>query len=363
MFITMSKSALIMIVVFLGLGMVELIDHNEASAEPARPIRQPDPEARSQATLPEPAALLRSYESSLSAYGRMKGRWNVQLETSEPTSREKSPRSTAEWAVFRDHDRLKVIDTTVRENGPEVFEALRQGTQQIHVHSDGRVLGWLQPSTQVEFDLLGSSLCSPCYGIMDSKWIPEFLRTAKLSVQAETLEGRPLYRLRGLTMDAKIELWIDPSLDYAARRIRFDKRASEYDPTVRSRQFDVTRFRLEKGRHVVAEATMALTVGPQPVFSGMVVEKIVQGKRVKVHLPAKDENGNVIVYHNRSTWKIELRKLTSFQDGPTVTSSSHGRSPTTPELRYRATLVPSSCGRTAGSSRSPLLRRRSNRRP
>jgi hypothetical protein len=51
------------------------------------------------------------------------------------------------------------------------------------------------------------------------------------------------------------------------------------DPTVRSHQFDATRFRLEKGHYVVTEATTTWTRGPQPVLT--VVESIVNGKEVK----------------------------------------------------------------------------------
>jgi CheY-like chemotaxis protein len=62
---TISKSAaVIALVVFLGLGVIEPIWHAEAAA-PARPLNQADPQAPSQVTPPEPAALVRSYETSL----------------------------------------------------------------------------------------------------------------------------------------------------------------------------------------------------------------------------------------------------------------------------------------------------------
>ncbi len=457
---TMSKSAaVIVLVVFLGLGVVELISHIEA-AESARPMSQTEPEARSQVSPPEPATLVRSYETSLAPYSRMRGRWTLRLlkdepvvngklapkgsgrgmaalipkgmraftirtpriapgvagfvmpgykvdvlltmndvrandqtgggstttllqnveisavdqnidapaenkmdkdlrsvtllvtpqqakqldlgqnkgtlrlalrnehdkddartrsatvtdlrfrpEKSKPDEEEKLPISSEEWAVFRDHDRMRVIKTTNSENGQAVFESIRQGKLLVSVFADGKVLGWLQPSAQQDSNPLGGSLCSPCYGIVDQEWIPNFLRTASISVQAETLEGHPLYRLRGLTMDAKIDVWIDPSLNYAARRIRFDKRASEADPGIRSGQFDATRFRLEKGHYVVTEATTTWTVGPQPIFSPFVVEKMVKGERVKAYVPATDKNGNVLMDQHRYTEKIMLRDI------------------------------------------------------
>jgi Flp pilus assembly protein CpaB len=423
---TISKSAaVIVLVIFLGLGVVELISHIEA-AELARPMSQTEPEARSQVSPPEPATLVRSYERSLAPYSRMRGRWTLRLLKDEPVANGKLapkgsgrgmaaliplgmraftiktpgiasgvagfvmrghkvdvlltmndvgandqtgggstttllqnveisavdqnidapaenkmdkdlrsvtllvtpqqakqldlgqnkgtlrlalPKSSEEWVVFRDHDRVRVIKTTNSENGLAVFESMRQGKLLVSVYADGKVLGWLQPSAQQDSNQLGGSLCSPCYGIVDQEWIPDFLRTAKISVEAETLEGHPLYRLRGLTMDAKIDVWIDPSLNYAARRIRFNKRASEADPGIGSGQFDATRFRLEKGHYVVTEATTTWTVGPQPIFSPFVVEKMVKGKRVKTYLPATDKNGNVLMDQRRYTEKIMLRDI------------------------------------------------------
>ena len=305
---TINKTAVaIMLAVCFGLGRFGPVCHAQAAAL-VRPIGQSHLLAQFQASPPEPATLIRSYEASLAPYSRMKGRWTVQLEKSEPA--EENPRkSIAEWAVFRDQDRLRLLETRDSEKGHTVFDCVRQGKQLISVYPSGSVLGWLHPSVQDELDRLGSSLCSPCYGIIDGEWIPDFLRMAKTSMQADTLDGRPVYRLRGLTMHAKIELWIDPSLDYAARRTRFDKRATDGDSTVRSRQFDATRFRLEKGHSVVTEATTTLSVGPQPVLSPMAVEKIVNGKRVMTKLPAKDQAGNVIMSQRRHAWKITLRDI------------------------------------------------------
>lgn len=307
---TISKSTtMITLAVLLTLEVIELI-HHDGAAELTGPVSQAEPEAQPQAIPPEPAALLRSYETNLAAYHRMRGRWTVRLEKSKRgEGEEERPKEITDWAVFRDHDRFRVYQTMEGVNGQEAFETLRQGKQMVSLRPDGTVIGRLQPSAQDELDWLSGTPCSPCYGIIDSEWIPDFLRKAKISVQPEKLEGNRLYRLRGLTMDAKIELWIDPSLNYAARRIRFDKRASEADSAVRSRQFDVTGFRQVKGHYVVSEATTTLAVGPQPVFSPMVVDRTVKGKRVKVNLPARDENGNIIMDHRQATWKITLRDI------------------------------------------------------
>jgi len=313
---TINKSvAVITVPIVLGLGVVELISRIEA-AQPARPVSQAAQQARSQVTPPDPPTLVRRYETSLAPYSRMRGRWTLDLEESlnslrqlKPGEADSRPNSKEEWAVFRDTDRLRLVQTAHSEHGQEVFEALWQGKQQVSKHSNGQLVARLQWSVESELEFLGSSLCSPCYGIIGSNWIPDFLKTAKTSVEEATLEGRPLYRLRALRMDAKIELWIDPSLNYAARRIRFDKRASEADSTVRSHQFDATRFRMVNSQYVATEATMTATRGPQPVFSVHLVEKIVKGKRVKTYLPARDDRGNVIVDQGRWTATITLREI------------------------------------------------------
>ena len=279
--------------------------HREA-ADPAPPMRQTDPNSPSQANPLEPALLLRRYETSVAPYRRMRGRWTVQRETSNPEEREKS-----EWVVCRDPERLRVLETKDTANGHEVFECrMRRGKESISFFAEGKIVCYPPPSSESELDLLGSSMCAPCYGVISGRWIPDFLHSAKLSVQSDTLDGRSVYRLRGLTMDTKMELWLDPSLDYAARRIRFDKRASEFDLTVRSRQLDATQFRLERGHHVVTLATSTMSSAPQPIFSPKAVEKIVNGKRIKSFEPARDEQGNIIMMARRqSVWKIKLREI------------------------------------------------------
>ncbi len=174
-------------------------------------MSQTKPKDQSQLTTPEPTALVQRYEKSLAPYQRMKGRWTFQIEKSKPDEVQKHPEATEEWAVFRDRGRLRLVQTTDSEKGHEVFESLFQPEQEVSVFADGVILGWLKPSAQAETNMLGGSLCAPCYGFIDQKWIPDFLRTAKLSVQAETIDGHAVFRLRSLTLDTKIELWIDPA--------------------------------------------------------------------------------------------------------------------------------------------------------
>ena len=106
---------------------------------------------------------------------------------------------------------------------------------------------------------------------------------------------RDTFLLRGVDQDAEVTLWLDPSLGYAARRVRLVKHASEADPAVHTMQFDVARFVSRGDRYVPGEATVTLTLGPRPVLSSQIVEKVVDGRRVVTRPLAKDKDGNV--YH------------------------------------------------------------------
>ncbi len=62
---------------------------------------------------------------------------------------------------------------------------------------------------------------------------------------------------------------------------------------------------------MAAEATTTWTVGPQPIFSPTRIVKTVNGKRVESFLPARDENGNVIIDQRRFAGKITLGEFVS----------------------------------------------------
>ena len=195
------------------------------------------------------------------------------------------------------------------ETRPRSTSLFGKGKQWVDVRT-GTVFSRVQVSAQEDMEQLGMAASSPCYGIIGQKWIPTFLRMAKVSVRADTLEGREVYVLRGVTEDVEIDLWLDPSLEYAARRISFQKRASADDPTVHTHQFDAIRFQQKAGRYLVTEAIITFTRGPQPLFSPMIVEKVVDGKRVVTHPLAKDERGNVVIIPQaRFVQKLTLLEL------------------------------------------------------
>ena len=102
--------------------------------------------------------------------------------------------------------------------------------------------------------------------------------------------------------DRDITVWVDPALNYVARRVLFDKRSTPSDPTIRTYQFDVKRFQYEASGPIVTEATNTLTIGPQPIFQSVGYVKVVNGKTIieTPLLPAKGADGKIIMQPARS---------------------------------------------------------------
>jgi hypothetical protein len=148
---------------------------------------------------------------------------------------------------------------------------------------------------------------SPGFGIIDGNSIPAFLRKSKLSVQSATLDGTACLVLRGVRDNRDITVWLDPALNYVARRVLFDKRSTPSDLTIRTYQFDAKRFQYEASGPIVAEATCTLTIGPQPIFQSIGYVKVVNGKTIieSPLLPAKGADGKIIMQPARCCrWEI-----------------------------------------------------------
>lgn len=257
----------------------------------------------------EPWALLARYEASLAPYERMRGRWKVEIEGGPPGDGAARPPHVEEWAILRDRDRARVAMTPPGDEAPS-YEAVKQGRRWIAVYANGHVSGHAEASPRVDAEYLGMAPSAPAFGIADQRRVAGFLRAAKLDARREPLDGRDLLVLRGVDGDVEVALWLDPALGHAARRVRLEKRPSEGDPSARTWQFDVTRFEERGGRPVAAEAASVLTVGPQPVLSAMVVERVVDGRRVREHRPAKDDDGKVKMSpRRRDAWKVSLLAL------------------------------------------------------
>ena len=157
--------------------------------------------------------------------------------------------------------------------------------------------GKLETSADDLPERVGLARSSPGFGVIDGKSIPAFLHKSQLSVQAETLDGNACFALRGVRDDRDITVWVDPALNYVARRVLFNKRSTPADMTIRTCQFDVKRFEKQASGPVVMEATNTLTIGPQPIFRSVGFAKVVNGKTVieTPLLPAKGEDGKILM--------------------------------------------------------------------
>lgn len=244
---------------------------------------------------PDPMTLLDRYEKTLLPYKRIKGKWTVEVHEWESGKEPRWLGSTQECTVLRDADRAKVSSIEIGGKGKSAshFEDVsKQGETWLSIYSDGSVFSKLEVPAEDFPVRLGMAPSAPCYGIIRQKLIPAFLRASKLSAKTATLEGTAVCVLKGISEDDEISLWLDPSLDYAPRRIHY-KRSSQM--IRESWQFDVKRFQQQGDLPVVSEATVTFTAGPQPVMSPVAVEKVVDGKTVLEHEPAKDASGKVVM--------------------------------------------------------------------
>jgi len=281
-----------------GAGAVAILVTLSLGASPGGPGGTAERVETSQAPILEPSALLTRYESGLAPYIRMKGRWSVDVQDPPRGSGGRRRGGGEEWKILREGNRAWLAKAE-GDSTTLAYEAAKHGECWISIYPSGEVFSRVSPVARDDFEHLGMLPSSPSYGIIDQRWIPGFLRAAKLSAWAENLDGHSLSVLRGVDSDVQVAVWLDPGLGYVARRVRLDKKASEADPTVRTWQFDVIQFRKEGGHNVVGEATSTFIVGPQPLSNPRVVEKVVDGKGLRVHEPARDDDGKVIMVAQR----------------------------------------------------------------
>ena len=187
--------------------------------------------------------------------------------------------------------RLLEKTTGGKRQTPRLWEELLQtGKHWVAASNDNDVMtGKLETDDDDLPQRLSLARSSPGFGIIDGNSIPAFLRKSKLSVQSATLDGTACLVLRGVRDNRDITVWLDPALNYVARRVLFDKRSTPSDLTIRTYQFDAKRFQYEASGPIVAEATCTLTIGPQPIFQSIGYVKVVNGKTIieSPLLPAK----------------------------------------------------------------------------
>ena len=205
--------------------------------------------------------------------------------------------------------RLVEKTTGGKRQTPRLWEELLQKRKHwVAASNDSDVMtGKLETSENDLPERLSLARSSPGFGVIDGNSIPAFLRKSKLSVRSETLDGTACFALCGVRDDRDITVWLDPALNYVARRVLFNKWSTPSDLTIRTCQFDVKRFQNEASGPVVADATCTLTIGPQPIFQSVGFAKVVNGKTIieTPLLPAKGEDGKIIMQPARyCRWEI-----------------------------------------------------------
>jgi RNA polymerase sigma factor (sigma-70 family) len=308
MFFTTLKHAAAALIALISIAVAipGLVYWLQAAERPGR-----DQKTQQSVSLPEPLALLEKYERALVPYNRMKGIWTIHIYDWKPGQEPRLRDQVEECTVLRDGDRARLFYKTTggKRKTPRLWEELlHKGQRSVRTSNDDNAVGGRLNVSEEDFlERFGVPRSSPGYGVVDGKSIPAFLRTSTLSVRADTLDGSACFALRGLLDECDITVWLDPALDYVARRVVFHKRSSPGDPTTRTSQFDVRRFQQRAGRPVVAEATSTSTIGPQPMFRPIAFTKVVNGKTIVESplIPAKREDGEtIIVPAVRLRWEI-----------------------------------------------------------
>jgi hypothetical protein len=240
-------------------------------------------------SLPDASKLKNEYEKTLRLFTRMDGIWKS--EDFELDEDGKEPRPTGNvkaWTVLRNKDQAKITSRDISSNNRPTFfyeDASQVGKNWLAIFPQGAVLGMQNISVAKNAERLGFPPAAPMYGYILNESIPVFLSSSTLSVDADQIDGQLVYVLQGTKDDIRISLWLDPALDFAARRIEYHK---ENPPGKHNRRFDVTRFDRKVGIPIATEGTVTLVTGPQPVLSPV-------GNRVSEFPPATDAEGKVIM--------------------------------------------------------------------
>ena len=298
MLFTTLKGTAAALVVLIAIGVVAggLVHWLQAAERPATELKT-QPIVR----LPEPLDLLAKYEKALVPYDRMKGLWTYTVSVGQAGEKPQLKDEAKECTVLRDGGRARLVEKTTggERKTPRLWEELLQtGKHWVAASNDSDVMtGKLETSADDLPERVGLARSSPGFGVIDGQSIPAFLHKSQLSVRVDTLDGNACFALRGVGDDRDITVWVDPALNYVARRVLFNKRSTPSDPTIRTCQFEVKRFQNQASGPVVMEATNTLTIGPQPIFQSVGIAKVVNGKTIieTPLLPAKGADGKILM--------------------------------------------------------------------
>ena len=241
----------------------------------------------------DPVALLQAYEKTLVPYRCFKV---TLIDRYASLEKDKEPQwidRDDTWTLFRDGDRGKSMLTQKKtsEKGPteqswqeEVWE---KGKSEVSVHPPHPRRGpgdFNAPIVISEFEVSEKDILKhvrflpASYGVIADTSIPAFLQASKLSAERDTLEGREVNVLRGVSGEIEIKLWLDPALGHIPRKITYDNRTPTPDGAAIARVYEVKRFQQRDGVLVPVETLETDRWPARPAINYVVVE-VVDGKR------------------------------------------------------------------------------------
>jgi hypothetical protein len=297
---------------------------------------------------PDPQALLQAYEKTLLPYQQFKIKWTER----NAALRE---RDTPEWlnsfeeTLVRDRDRLKYTATWNKDAGESERnweeDVLEKGKTGVSLHparsGDDRQVPVVISDLRVsDEDYFGSMRRGIPTGIIGGIWIPTFLQSSKLSAKWDTLEGRPVEVLRGVSGDIEISLWLDPAMKHVPRKILYDNHRSKLGSPPVTFVYKVNRFEEKGGVFIPVEAIETQHTPPHEA-AGIAHVKVVNGKVVLDVLPKKDENGKIVMAP-ASTGLTEVRlvdiqfdpKFTDFKFSKPIPDGTKVSVPFEPTIRH-----------------------------
>ncbi|MEZ6117654.1 MAG: hypothetical protein R3C28_13930 [Pirellulaceae bacterium] len=175
-------------------------------------------------------SILAAYEKSLSAYDCFHAEW-LAKEFCGPEGKEKPTGNSDAISMWRDGDLFRWTKTRVA-NSAESQSPRPIGSYSEYIHdrpdrllsikSDGKLR--CKTSAQLDFqhavdERLASVPSSASFGIEPFP-IAAFLKTTNAKAVEDEIDGHAVVAIHGQDERARMSVWLDPKLNYAARRIR-----------------------------------------------------------------------------------------------------------------------------------------------
>lgn len=266
----------------------------------------------------DPISLLQAYEKTLVPYEQFKATWTERNADLKESNRP-GWLNSSQWTLVR--DRYRARSTSTWKNGDDTDVSPTQWQEEVWEkgktcvticsppkpldvdhqrpaadrHEMPVVICDLQVSEEDFLSKLRAGLPAG-RGIICDKWIPELLRTAKLSAKREFLGGHEMEVLRGAAGEVEITLWLDPALGHVPRKVVYENRhhTATPDSPAMTRTYEVQHFEQRDGVWVPMEAIETRQVPAKPAV-GEFRTRVINGKMVMDLVPRKDKNGAIVM--------------------------------------------------------------------